>query len=108
MVKSKACKLCDYIGEETHMHHIVPKSLGGGDDSNNLIELCIPCHNKAHNADFGGDKGIIKRGINGRIDRFKEAKKWLEAHEEVLMSLLWIYQGNRFLHIDRSSLLWHY
>lgn len=84
----KSCKLCDYVGEDTHLHHIIPRSLGGNEDNYNLIELCVPCHNKAHNSNFGGEKGVIKQGIDKHRGRFNEAKKWLEANNEVLTQFI--------------------
>lgn len=33
---------------QTHIHHIIPKHAGGGDDSDNLIELSIEDHALAH------------------------------------------------------------
>lgn len=32
----------------THKHHIIPRHMGGSDDSSNLIELTIEEHAKAH------------------------------------------------------------
>ena len=29
-------------------HHIIPRSLGGNDDSKNLIPLCKKCHLNVH------------------------------------------------------------
>lgn len=41
------CTICGHTGT-TDVHHIVPISLGGPDTINNMIELCIDCHDKAH------------------------------------------------------------
>ena len=30
------------------VHHILPKSLGGTDDEDNLVPLCFDCHEKIH------------------------------------------------------------
>jgi hypothetical protein len=46
-MKSNTCTVCFKEGE-THLHHIVPKKQGGPDTFNNLIELCLTCHAKAH------------------------------------------------------------
>lgn len=35
-----------------HMHHIKPKSLGGGDHPSNLAQLCPGCHDALHNAAY--------------------------------------------------------
>jgi 5-methylcytosine-specific restriction endonuclease McrA len=31
-----------------HIHHILPKSLGGKDDEENLVPLCMECHELIH------------------------------------------------------------
>ena len=46
-MKSNVCTVCFKEGE-THLHHIVPRKQGGPDTLNNLIELCLACHAKAH------------------------------------------------------------
>ena len=46
-MKSNVCTVCFKEGE-THLHHIVPRKQGGPDTLNNLIELCLTCHAKAH------------------------------------------------------------
>ena len=48
------CKICGLVGDENiHLHHIIPKSLGGKDlnedGSSNRIYLCKECHEKIHN-----------------------------------------------------------
>jgi 5-methylcytosine-specific restriction endonuclease McrA len=34
----------------THLHHIVPRSLGGKDEEDNLVTLCYSHHRKVHNS----------------------------------------------------------
>ncbi|MDF9748431.1 HNH endonuclease [Natrinema salsiterrestre] len=43
-----------------HVHHVVPKSLGGVDELSNLRSLCIDCHDKAHDRSIGVIKGHYK------------------------------------------------
>jgi len=40
--------LCEYQSERTsiHLHHIIPRELGGSDKPCNLVYLCPNCHNK--------------------------------------------------------------
>jgi hypothetical protein len=67
-LKSGRCSVCSSEGE-TEIHHIVPKSLGGPDSLSNLIELCLPCHNKVHKQKFmwrqKAREGIRKRKEQG-------------------------------------------
>lgn len=47
------CALCDnarYI----QIHHIIPRSQGGGNHPHNLIALCSDCHALAHGLDLRG------------------------------------------------------
>lgn len=83
-----SCSVCDYVGIEMHVHHIVPVSLGGTECPANLVELCIQCHQKAHNAKFGGDSGIIKAGIAKTKRRWKDATAWLSENEGELHKIL--------------------
>lgn len=46
--KSKECAICGY-SNVIHRHHIIPKSKGGNDESNNLIALCPNHHWEVHN-----------------------------------------------------------
>ena len=82
------CKTCDYVGDDTHIHHIIPKSVGGSDDENNLIELCTICHGKAHDVQFAGDSGIVKKGIVLAIEKRKSILSWLEKYEDVLHDII--------------------
>jgi len=36
------------VHPNTTPHHIIPRSVGGKDDENNLIPLCYKCHGKIH------------------------------------------------------------
>lgn len=46
-----ACHACSAIMPDEsmlHMHHVVPVSRGGTNDTANLALLCPTCHSKAH------------------------------------------------------------
>ena len=40
------CKVCGKIPTDPHLHHVIPRSLGGTDGE--TVTLCSPCHNKVH------------------------------------------------------------
>jgi 5-methylcytosine-specific restriction endonuclease McrA len=46
------CEVCGMGGRVDRggfdLHHIVPRSQGGGDEVENIILLCRKCHNAAH------------------------------------------------------------
>lgn len=44
------CQECGVVvsGSEAHVHHKLPKQLGGSDDLANLITLCAGCHSLKH------------------------------------------------------------
>jgi len=46
----RECCLCGKSGEgkKIHRHHVVPESLGGIDDEENIIYLCPKCHSILH------------------------------------------------------------
>ena len=46
-MKHDHCVACGQSGN-LHQHHLVPRSIGGGDDETNLLTLCGSCHAKAH------------------------------------------------------------
>ena len=60
------CQVCNKPG--CMWHHIVPRSLGGPDTSNNLVLLCKECHGKAH-----GRKGF--RDISTLTKKALQRKK---------------------------------
>ena len=86
-IKTGKCEICASNGE-LHIHHIVPRSLGGDDSSKNLISLCVDCHNKAHNCSFGGDSGLIKSAALKKKINLEKHKDWLEQNEVGLVELL--------------------
>jgi len=46
-VRHDHCVACGQ-SDNLNQHHLVPRSIGGGDDETNLLTLCGSCHAKAH------------------------------------------------------------
>lgn len=61
-----------------HLHHIIPKHMGGTDDPDNLVELTVEEHAEAHKKlyeEHGNEFDLIAyRGLTGQIT-MTEAKK---------------------------------
>ena len=85
------CSLCDYVGNNTHIHHIIPRSRGGSDDDSNLIELCTICHGKAHDVSFYDNKGLVSSKITQTKVIDKECLAYLNDVENNLHDFLMEY-----------------
>lgn len=57
----------------THIHHIIPKHMGGTNDPSNLVELTVADHAAAHRIlfeQYGKIQDYIAwQGLEGRIDK---------------------------------------
>ena len=95
------CKLCGKETEYIEKHHIIPKSRGGSDDINNLIELCSKCHGLAHDVSFTNNRvGLIKESLNKKISKHKIDVKWLEKNEKlVLNKMMNLYNNDEDMHM---------
>lgn len=51
------CFECDAPAD--HMHHVVPKVLGG----TKMLPLCESCHGKVHSRDMTGHRRLTKMGL---------------------------------------------
>jgi len=58
------CFECD-SGLGIHLHHIVPRSMGG----HRCIPLCYRCHGLVHNIIFVDHKRLIIKALQGKRDR---------------------------------------
>jgi hypothetical protein len=56
----ETCINCEAPAE--HMHHVVPKVLGGG-EGRNLVPMCTSCHGLVHGKKFLDWKALQKAGI---------------------------------------------
>jgi 5-methylcytosine-specific restriction protein A len=43
--RDRKCKKCGAMNRRLTVHHINPRYNGGGESDDNLITLCVPCHN---------------------------------------------------------------
>ena len=53
------CQLCGQTGV-IQVHHIIYRSHGGGDIPDNLISLCLSCHDDAHGR---GGNGLTPKRV---------------------------------------------
>ena len=95
------CKLCNKETEHIENHHIIPKSRGGTDYINNIIQLCSECHGLAHDVSFINDRGgLVKEGINKKITNCENDIKWLEKNEKLVHNkMMNLYNNNRDMHM---------
>jgi len=84
-VESRARQRCEYCrmhqslqGASFHVDHIVPISLGGTDDLDNLAWACPGCNLKKSNRVIAVDPetGMEVRLFHPRLDRWEEHLAW--------------------------------
>jgi 5-methylcytosine-specific restriction endonuclease McrA len=78
------CQECGYY-KHLEVHHIVPKSKGGGDNPENLITLCTRCHGRIHGFEkhkVGKKYGKKKHGYSRHHhrNRRKKEKRYFKQH----------------------------
>jgi len=78
------CKLCNIKTNYLEVHHIIPKSRGGLDNDNNLINICIECHSLVHDVSFKRGKGVISTAIKKSQLNLIEAQKWCNENIELI------------------------
>lgn len=69
---------CYICGKNTnlHIHHIVPRRLGGSDDIENLVALCSGCHMSVEAGDTANAVlKCIQRAIKQALIRIRKAKE---------------------------------
>ena len=67
------CKVCECQNERLEVHHILRRKLGGTNDSDNLITLCVDCHRAI---DTGDEEYAIKAC-------YKKAKNLTESENGI-------------------------
>ena len=96
------CSLCDYVGDNTHIHHIIPRSRGGSDEDGNLIELCTICHGKVHNVSFYDNKGLVSSKIAQTKTIDKECLSYLNDIEDNLHDFIMEYYYEYNSNVSRN------
>jgi hypothetical protein len=71
--------------EPTHTHHILPRFMGGTDDKENLIELSVTDHTKAHIILAETCKDEFKNGAWWSVAKLKEG--WSGDVEKILENI---------------------
>lgn len=74
----RRCRVCAKGG--TEHHHILARSLGGRDDSDNLILLCATCHGYRH----AGLIRIVGHG-DGRVSVWYDARVSPSGSEDIAL-----------------------
>jgi 5-methylcytosine-specific restriction endonuclease McrA len=47
-VCGKRCEIGSTFANRVERHHVIPRSLGGKDETGNLASLCVECHDDRH------------------------------------------------------------
>jgi len=77
------CQKCKTKKGKLHVHHLVFRSQGGSDEPNNLLTLCVECHEELHRGEFtlkgrkaktkhATEMGFIKAQIQRQFGEFTE------------------------------------
>lgn len=84
------CEHC-MVAQATEIHHIVPREQGGGDEPENLLEVCRACHIAIHKrrGDFKkwGRKGVLTTLnwlVNMRQSPEHKIRVWAKHNPESL------------------------
>lgn len=89
------CAECG-VAEELHVHHLVPRHLGGDDAANNLITLCSACHAVRHpNLQASLSRRFIERWALS-LARLFDVDKELPENSDQLSLALRIMGKDRF------------
>ena len=94
------CQHCNGRTKDSKLevHHIIFRSHGGSDDSDNLITLCHTCHKKLHEGKIklklsGKKKGCLKHATQMNSIR----KQLLRTYPEAIETFGYITKANRIM-----------
>lgn len=77
---TKQCAFCGSV-DGLEMDHVIPKSLGGPDDSNNLVWSCGSCNSSRGNKTIYQWLGLKKKDDINRLVAGKYLKELYKLHE---------------------------
>ena len=83
-------KLCsvEFSGKDSHVHHILPKSLGGTDDPKNLVRLSYRQHFVAHRLLMKITSGSNRSKMAFALMRFgKSSRDFAQASKQISQAL---------------------
>jgi len=95
------CQVCETKTKHLEQHHIIPKSRGGSDKKDNLINLCTRCHGKAHDVSFKNERGgLIKEGFLRNKIQHEIDKEWLIENDNLVNKKMdEIYEKDKQMHM---------
>jgi len=71
------CSLCNKKSDFLEKHHIIPKSKGGLDTNDNLINICGECHSKIHDVSFS--RSLIKPSLDKKLGDLEQGMLWIKV-----------------------------
>ena len=101
ILQLKKCSICNKETDYLEKHHIIPRSRGGSDDYNNIIDICIECHSKAHGVEFSrNDSGLVKEALKNFKEKERIGSKWLKNksnHKKIHDLIMSVYDNEGYL-----------
>lgn len=92
------CQYCHGKHKDSHLevHHIVFRSQGGSDESENLITLCHTCHKALHDGKIHPNlKGKVKGTLKYATQMNSIRKQLLQIYSEAIETFGYITKANR-------------
>lgn len=92
------CQCCHGKHKDSHLevHHIVFRSQGGSDESENLITLCHTCHKALHDGKIHPNlKGKVKGALKYATQMNSIRKQLLKIYPEAIETFGYITKANR-------------
>lgn len=84
--KKNVHDVCEKEGSGNTIHHIIPKRFGGKDEPDNLITICLHCHQKLEKLITKTGEGRMKSKIVPNVIKH-ELQIWKEAYPQCSKAL---------------------